>query len=103
MIDETKLREEQTRARRAHEWLDNPIYKESWEAARLAALAKLEELPLQDAAGREEIHHMLSAMKKVRAYIERAVQDGKLASVELESRKKTLRERLRPVPQRFFG
>jgi hypothetical protein len=94
MADETKLYEAQTRARRAQEWLDNQIYKESWEAARMAALAKLEELPLQDDAGRTEIHHMLSAMKKVRAYIERAVQDGKLAAVELEARKKTLKQRV---------
>lgn len=87
MSDETRLLEDTKRAQRAKEWLANPIYAEAWEAARLAALAKLEDLPLQDKDGREEIHHMLSAMKKVRAYIERAVQDGKLAEFELQSQK----------------
>lgn len=86
-MNEDKLRAELQRAQRAKEWLSNPIYAEAWEAARTAALTKLEDLPLQDKDGREEIHHMLSAMKKVRAYIERAVQDGKLAAVELASHK----------------
>jgi hypothetical protein len=85
--DESKLLTDLQRAQRAKDWLSNPLYLEAWEAARMAGLAKLEDLPLQDRDGREEIHHMLSAMKKVKAYIDRAVQDGKLASIELESQK----------------
>lgn len=96
-MSEASLQKDLVRAQRAKEWLSNPIYAESWEAARLAALAKLEDLPLQDEKGRQEIHHMLSAMKKVRAYIERAVNDGKIAAVELEA--------MRPMDKvkRMFG
>lgn len=97
MSNDDKLRTDLSRAQRAKEWLENPLYAEAWEAARMVALAKLEDLPLQDKDGREEIHHMLSGMKKVRAYIERAVQDGKLAKVELES------ARLSNKVRRFVG
>ncbi len=58
----------------------------------MVALAKLEDLPLQDKDGREEIHHMLSAMKKVRGYIEKAVQNGKLADMELAQQKSGIRK-----------
>lgn len=91
MSDETKLIEATARARRAQEWLDNQLYKEAWEALRSAALTKLEELPLQDEAGRTEIHHMLSVMKKVRSYIQRAVEDGKFAQLELGHKKSFLK------------
>jgi hypothetical protein len=91
MTDDTSLIEDQARARRAQEWLDNQIYKEAWEAMRMTALSKLEDLPLQDSAGREEIHHMLAVMRKVRAYIQKTVEKGKAASIELETRKRGIR------------
>jgi hypothetical protein len=90
-MSEQSMIEEQARARRAQEWLDNQIYKESWQTLRMKALEALESLPLQDAAGREEIHHMLSVMKKVQRLIERAVEDGKIATLELERQKTGLR------------
>ena len=86
-MSEASLIEEQARARRAQEWLDNQLYKDAWQALRMKSLEALENLPLQDSAGREEIHHMLSVMKKVQGFIERAVQDGKIAALELERQK----------------
>lgn len=72
------------RAVRAKEWLSNPMYDEAWEALRMAYLKALEDLPLADEKGRQEIHHGLAAMKKVKSYIARAVEDGKIAAADLQ-------------------
>lgn len=83
MSDEIKLKEEVIRGSRAKEWLGNPLYEEAWEALRAKSLEALENLPLSDEAGRQEIHHMLSVMRKVKNHIKTVAETGTMARLQL--------------------
>jgi hypothetical protein len=76
------------RAQKAERILNDPTYQESFELVRQALLAKFEAAPLTDAEGIQMIRLCMKLLKDVKANLDTAVQDGKLAAFEIEEKKR---------------
>lgn len=74
------------RAHRAKAILDNPTYQESFDLVRQAILEQWESTPIRDRDGAHELKLMLKLLSDVRANLERAIADGKVAAHELARR-----------------
>lgn len=77
------------RAARAQAILNNPTYQESFELVRQAIHEQWEATPVRDRDGAHELKLMLKLLGDVRANLDRAIADGKLAAHELEFRRRT--------------
>lgn len=77
------------RANRAKAILNNPTYQESFDLVRQAILEQWEATPVRDREGAHELKLMLKLLSDVRANLDRAIADGKLAAHELEQRRRT--------------
>jgi len=71
------------RAQHAERLLQDPLLTESFELVRKAIVEKWEMTPLRDRDGAHELKLMLKLLGDVRANLEQAVADGKLAAEEL--------------------
>lgn len=76
------------RADKAQRLLNDPLYQESFELVRQALLAKFEAAPLTDPEGIVMIRLCMKLLKDVRANLDMAVSDGKLAAFEMEEKKR---------------
>jgi hypothetical protein len=72
------------RANRANRLLSDPMLTEAFDLVRSAILEKWEQAPLRDRDGAHELKLMLKLLGDVRANLEQAVADGKLAAAELQ-------------------
>jgi hypothetical protein len=75
------------RADRAKSILNNPTYQESFDLVRQAIIDQWETTPIRDRDGAHELKLMLKLLGDVRANLERAISDGKLAAHELDRRR----------------
>jgi hypothetical protein len=75
------------RADRAKAILDNPTYQESFDLVRQAIMEQWEATPIRDRDGAHELKLMLKLLGDVRANLERAIADGKIAAHELQFRR----------------
>lgn len=83
------------RAGKAKAILDSPIYQESWDNTRAAIIALIEKAPLSDHQTAEDLRRCLKLLRDVRANLELAMNQGKLASFRLEEEKKRRENPLR--------
>lgn len=78
-----ELEKERRRGEEARQLLNNKLFKEAFDAAHESVLNQMEEVSLRDV----EMHTRLIVAKKtirsVRSYIERIVQTGELAEMQL--------------------
>lgn len=79
-----------TRAQQAKHLLDNPIYQESIKSVREAIIKAWSDAPIRDVDGQHELKLMLKLLTDLENNILRAVNDGKLAQIEIERQKKPL-------------
>lgn len=77
------------RANKAKVILDNPLYQESFDLVRQAIHEQWEATPVRDHEGAHELKLMLKLLGDVRANLERAIADGKIAALELDRRRKS--------------
>ena len=77
------------RASRAKALLDNPTLQEAFDLVAKAIHEAWEAAPVRDAEGQQILKLQLKLLGDVRANLERAIADGKLAAHELEHRRKT--------------
>jgi hypothetical protein len=75
---------------RAERLLANPLLIESFDMVRAAIIEKWEASPMRDKEGAHELKLMLKLLTDVRANLEQAVTDGKLAAAELKTQRREL-------------
>lgn len=78
------------RGTRAERLLANPLLIESFDMVRAAIIEKWEAAPMRDRDGAHELKMMLKLLTDVRANLEQAVTDGKLAAAELKLQRREL-------------
>lgn len=93
-MDKTEL--EIQRAQRAQNILNDDLWKEACEHVELEIFRLFKEISPQDIEGMKHIKAMQYFHAKYQAFFTKAITDGKIAKINLESKKKGLKER-------FFG
>ena len=81
------------RAVKAEALLNDATLNEAFGNVRQAILRKIEEAPLRDHEGVHELKLMLKLLMDVRANLTRAVNDGKMAEVQIERESRFSRAR----------
>jgi len=79
------------RANKAKAILESPIYQESYENTRKAIISRIESTPLADTQAAEDLRRCLKLLRDVRANLELAMSQGKVAlfNIEREKSRKT--------------
>lgn len=72
------------RGQRAERLLNDPMLTEAFALVKQAIVESWEAAPLRDKDGAHELKLMLKLLGDVRANLEQALQDGKLAAAELQ-------------------
>ena len=81
------------RAMQAKALLDNPVYTESFSLLRETLHNAWENAPVRDVEGQHELKLMLKLLGDLERNIKRIVDDGKIAQIEIERKKKKWFER----------
>lgn len=76
------------RGQRAERLMNDPLLIEAFGTVKQAIVDGWESAPIRDVEGHHELKLMMKLLGDVRAHLERAVADGKLAAMELNSRRK---------------
>lgn len=82
-----------SRAAKAQALLDDATLTEAFANVRNAILRKIEEAPLRDHEGVHELKLMLKLLGDVRANLGKALNDGKMAEVQIERESKFAKAR----------
>jgi hypothetical protein len=77
------------RANRAQALLGNPMFTEAFELVAKAIHDAWEAAPVRDVEGQQILKLQLKLLTDVKANVETAVTDGKMALIELDRRKKS--------------
>lgn len=76
--------------------LDDPTLAQAFDDLRTAIVEGWSKAPLRDVEGQHELKLMLKLVTDLRANLDRAIVDGKLAAIQIEQeRKPTFVEKLR--------
>lgn len=78
------------RAEEASQLLGNPMFEAAFADTRAAFMEAWAKLPSPDDPHAKELHRMVKSLEKVRRCLEEHITTGRLASKEIESRKKRL-------------
>ena len=78
------------RAQQAKQLLDNPVYQEAFENVRNAIVSAWSGAPIRDTEGHHELKLMLKLLTDLEANINRVLNDGKIAQIEIERQKQPL-------------
>lgn len=81
------------RAQRAQAVMDNPAFKDAFAGVREAIIARIEQCPMRDTEGAERLRIMLKLLNDVRANLEQALADGKVAGLRLQEVEETKKRR----------
>lgn len=84
----TDLQDDIDRALKAEKLLSDPLLDQAFRDVEGAIHERWAECPLRDREGAHELKLQLKLLSDVRANLERAVADGKLAAHELEARRR---------------
>lgn len=87
------------RGAEAERLLQHPLLVEAFTHSRESILKGLEEWPLNDPKGAEQLRLSLKILTSVRAHFERTLRDGKVAQFRIEEEK---RRHLIPNVAEFF-
>ncbi len=71
------------RANRAEAILKDPIYREAFENVRQAIFTRIENTPVRDAEGLQQLRLMLKLLRDVEANMTEAVNNGKVEALRL--------------------
>lgn len=82
------------KASKAEQLLNDDTLNEAFDSVRQAIFSKIEQTPLRDDDGLKQLRMMLKLLRDVRANLERAIRDGKLAAEELRIEKERSKVRL---------
>lgn len=94
-MNETKLRQEQDRAQKAKELLENELFVSMFNDFEKEVIESLAECPVRDTEGRDIYLLTLQINRKLRSILTGYVETGKLATAELAPRKPTLVQKLK--------
>lgn len=72
------------RANRAEKLVNDPMLSEAFETVRVTLLENIEAAPIRDSEGVHELRLMLKLLRSTRAYLEKAVRDGKIVVQRIE-------------------
>lgn len=86
------------RGARAKQLIDEPLITEAFASVRQAIHDRWESCPLRDHEGKHELHLMLKLLTDVRTVFETAIDDGKMAAIELKRLNGNVIS-----PKEFFG
>lgn len=75
------------RAARAKAVIDNPTFQEAFDLVRQAIHEQWEATPIRDHEGAHELRLMLKLLGDVKAQLDTALADGKIAAAELTRRR----------------
>jgi hypothetical protein len=87
-VDADRLRDVYSRGQRVERLLADDDLQAAFANVRAAILDKIEQTPVRDTEGLVQLRLMLKLLKDVRASLELAVRDGKLAAVQIEQAKR---------------
>ena len=79
------LEQELERGSKAQKLLSDPLFQEAFDLVRQALHERWENAPLRDKEGAHELKLQLKLLNDVRANLEQAVANGKLAAAELKT------------------
>lgn len=82
-MDDTKLKEEQTRGWKAQELLDNELLKDALAAIKSEVVSQWEQCPARDKEGKEALWQLYKTTGKLESVLYGYVQTGKLAAENL--------------------
>lgn len=82
-----------TRARRASEVLENPLYVEAWQAVESEIYKRWKDSPVGDVEGQHELRLMHHVLQSVKAQFDSIVRDGQMAQAEKVGLLKQLKNR----------
>ncbi len=83
------------RGEKARKLLADETLIEAFNAVRAAIFDKIEGTPLRDAEGLMQLRIMLKLLNDVRANLQTAIRDGKVAMLSVEQEKRRFRDYLR--------
>lgn len=89
----TPVEDRIARGEEARSILESPIFIEAFESAEKDIVSQWMGSPARDSEGREKLWVYLAMLRKVRAHMERAIETGDMARIEIE-RKASLAERV---------
>lgn len=78
------LEADRERGQKADKLLNDPMLADAFVSVKGAILEAWEATPIRDRDGAHELKLMLKLLGDVRANLERAITDGKIAAAELE-------------------
>lgn len=84
MSDEFALRKEAERASHAKRLLEDELLKEAFEAYELALTNAWKDSPESSVTAREQAYFALRALNRVRAFLERVIDNGVMSKAELD-------------------
>lgn len=84
------LREDLDRGIKAEKLLGDPLLVEAFDLVSRAIHERWEQCPLRDREGAHELKLQLKLLGDVRANLEQAISDGKLAAIELKTQNAAL-------------
>ena len=79
-MDEAKLHQDQTRAWKAQQLIDNDLLQEALTAIESEVVSQWEQCPARDKDGKEALWQLFKTAKKFRCLLNGYVQSGKLAT-----------------------
>jgi hypothetical protein len=77
------LADQRERGQKADKLLTDPLFAQAFADARQVIFDAWEQAPVRDKEGAHELKLMLKLLGDVRAILERAITDGKIAAAEL--------------------
>lgn len=81
------LEKDLERGMRAERLLKDDLLAEAFDSVRTAIFERIESTPVRDTDGLTQLRLMLKLLKDLRANLEQAIRDGKLASEALKMEK----------------
>jgi hypothetical protein len=79
-MDEARLHQDQTRAWKAQQLIDNDLLQEALSAIETEVIGQWEQCPARDKDGKEALWQLFKTSKKFRSLLNGYVQSGKLAT-----------------------
>jgi hypothetical protein len=95
VVDESKLRQDQERARGAEALLKNDLLTEAFKGLEDSYTAAWRVTTINDVSSREKLFLAINIVGKVRDHLEIIVNNGKLAAAELRAIEETAERKKR--------
>lgn len=84
MVNEGKARDKMARGAKAETLLRNEILRDAFEYLETEFTQAWKRSPIEDSASRERLYMLCQNLDALKGYINRVVEDGKLAKAALE-------------------